>query len=1036
MEFLLLGPLVVRRGGDVVPVQRGKQRTLLAALLLQANQVVEVDELLKALWDKSQPPSAQVTLQNYVKRLRQALGDGDRSLISTQPRGYQVRAASDELDLSRFQELLSAAQSAARNGSWPAAARQASGALALWRGNPLADVESQLLVRRDVPRLAELRLQAQETRINAELRLGRQAELVDELRQLTAAHPLRERYWGLLMLALSRSGRQADALATYRKARTVLVNELGSEPGAALRAVHQRVLAGDFGADAEGRAGLAGSGYTRPGYAQSAVPRQLPAPVSHFTGRTAELVELNQLASQAGEHGPVLISAIGGAGGVGKTALAVHWAHQVTSRFPDGQLYVNLRGYDPGPPVRPGDVLAGFLRALGVPGQEIPADDDERAARYRSLLAGRRMLVVLDNASDVEQVRPLLPGAASCVTVVTSRDSLSGLVIRDGARRVGLGLLPPADAVGLLRDLIGVRADADPAAAEALAGQCCRLPLALRVAAELAASRPEAPLADLVTELADQQRRLDLLEADGDPRTAVRAIFSWSYQYLDPPAARAFRLLGLHPGPDWDPFAAAALTGSTLAQARALLNQLALAHLVQPAGRGRLAMHDLLRAYAAELADREDSEPEQRQAVTLLLDYYLQATAAAMDALFPGERHRRPRVPAPAGPAPQVTDAAAARAWLETERASLVTATGHAAQGDWSGHATRLAHTLFRYLDVGGYYAEAATVHGNALQAARRAGDRAAEGTAWCNLGAIGLRQGDSQRALGDYDRALALFREVGDATGQARALSNLGSVEVGLCRYQEAAAHLGQSCEQFRAAGDQVGLGLALIGLGLIGLRQGHYDLAASQLREAVAAGQAVGDCGVQADALDNLGVVELAQGRYEQSADYIRKALAVARQHRHRFCEAHALADLGRLEVCRGRYDHAARHLRQALALTREIGERQTELEVLGTTGELLIATGRPDEAMHRYAVAAALAVEIGDAYEEARARDGLGHAHHTLGNLSQARRHWQEALQRYARIGSPAADQIRDRLSSQDGTAFPAEPEQPAPDPAATV
>jgi DNA-binding SARP family transcriptional activator/Tfp pilus assembly protein PilF len=1010
MEFLLLGPLVVRRGGDVVPVQRGKQRTVLAALLLQANQVVEVDELLKVLWDKSQPPSAQVTLQNYVKRLRQALGDGDRSVISTRPRGYEIRASSDELDLSRFQELLSGAQSAARSGSWPAAARQASEALALWRGNPLADVESKLLLQRDVPRLAELRLQAQETRINAELRLGRHAELVDELRQLTAAHPLRERYWGLLMLALSRSGRQADALATYRQARTVLVDELGSEPGTALRAVHQRVLAGDFGTDAEGRAGTAPPAYTR-----SAVPRQLPVPVSHFTGRTAELAELDQLASQAGQHGPVLISAIGGAGGVGKTALAVHWAHQAAPRFPDGQLYVNLRGYDPGQPARPGDVLAGFLRALGVPGQEIPADHDERAARYRSLLAGRRMLIVLDNASDVEQVRPLLPGAASCVAVVTSRDSLSGLVIRDGARRVGLDLLPPADAVGLLRDLIGSRADADPVAAEALAGQCCRLPLALRVAAELAASRPEAPLADLVTELADQQRRLDLLEADGDPRTAVRAIFSWSYQYLDPPAAGAFRLLGLHPGPDWDPYAAAALTGSTLAQARALLNQLVLAHLVQPAGRGRLAMHDLLRAYAAELAVRDHTGQEQREAVTRLLDYYLRTAAAAVDALFPSERHRRPRVPVPAGPAPQMTDAAAARVWLETERASLVTATGHAAEGGWADHATRLPQILFRYLDVGGYYAEAATVHGNALQAARRVGDRAAEGTAWCNLGAIGLRQGDNQRALGDYDRALTLFREAGDATGQARALSNLGNVEVGLCRYQEAAEHLSQSCDQFRAAGDQVGLGLALIGLGLIGLRQGRYDLAARHLREAVTAGQDSGDCGLRADALDNLGVVELAQGRYEQSADYIRKALAAARRDRHRFCEAHALADLGRLEVCRGRYDHAARHVRQALALTRDIGDRQTELEVLGTTGELLIATGRPDEAMHQFAAAAALAVEIGDAYEEARAHDGLGHAHDTLGNLSQARRHWQEALQRYARIGSPAADRIRERLGS---------------------
>ncbi len=455
LEFCLLGPVVVRCGGVAVPVPRGRQRAVLALLLLNAGRVVSVGEIAETLWGPAPPPSASATVRNYVKRLRRGLGNADQARIVTRSPGYMIRVDPGELDVSRFEVLLDGARNSARGGSWEAAADQARAALALWRGGPLADVESEALALREVPRLAELRLQAAELRADAELRLGRHGVVVAELERMTAAHPLREHLHALLMLALYRDGRQAEALAAYQHARRVVVDERGTEPGAELRELHRQLLTTgpvlpglESGLLPPGDARLAGA---RP---RPAVPRELPGPVRQFVGRAAELAELTGMLERAAQRPRTLvISAIAGMPGVGKTALAMQWAHQVADRFPDGQLHVNLRGYDPGQPMSATDALAGFLRSLGVAEQDIPAEAGERAARYRSLLAGRRMLIMIDNAGDVEQVRPLLPGSPSCVAVVTSRDALAGLVARDGARRLDLGLLPPAEAVGLLRAL-------------------------------------------------------------------------------------------------------------------------------------------------------------------------------------------------------------------------------------------------------------------------------------------------------------------------------------------------------------------------------------------------------------------------------------------------------------------------------------------------------------------------------------------------------------------------------------------------------
>jgi len=443
---------------------------------------------------------------------------------------------------------------------------------------------------------------------------------------------------------------------------------------------------------------------------------------------------------------------------------------------------------------------------LGVAGADIPPEVDERAAAYRSLLDGRRILIVLDNASTIEQVRPLLPGTPSALVVVTSRDALAGLVARDGARRLDLDLLPPQDAVVLLEALIGGRVAAEPDAAAALAGECVRLPLALRVAAELAAARPATPLAALVEELADQQRRLELLDAGGDPRTAVRAVFSWSYLHLPAEVARAFRLLGLHPGPDFDLYAAAALTDTSGKRAQRLLDLLARAHLVQPASPGRYGMHDLLRAYATHLVAGEDSEAERQAASTRLFDHYLATAAAAMDTLVPAEQHRRPRVPPTGTPSPLVADPPEARAWLDVERATLTAVTAHTAFRGWHGYTTRLATTLSRYLDTGGHYPDALTIHTHALHAARHTSDRSAEAHALGSLGAVYLRQSRYEQAADHLQQSLTLACEIGDRNGEAVALGNLGLVYQRQGRYEQAADHHHRSLTLFCDIDDRAG--------------------------------------------------------------------------------------------------------------------------------------------------------------------------------------------------------------------------------------
>jgi DNA-binding SARP family transcriptional activator len=907
-EFLVLGPLSVRMDGTPVPIRAAKRRAVLAALLLRANHVVPVDSLAEVLWGEDLPPAARSGVQNYVMRLRQALGPAG-SRIVTQPRGYLIRVEPGELDLDRFEGLLRGARTAAQEGKWTEAAEQAAAALVLWRGEPLADQGSDLLVAREGLRLSELRLQALEARINAELQLGRPGEVIGELRQLAAENPLRERLHGLLMLALYQDGRQAEALAAYQRARNVLNDELGTEPGPDLRQLHQQILTADP-AVAPTVTGPLAPAPTLP------VPRQLPAAVVGFTGRAAELAALNGMLDRAEAPGTVVISAIGGTAGVGKTALALHWAHQVADNFPDGQLHVDLRGYDPGTPTTPEAAVRGFLDALGVPPERVPTDPQAQAGLYRSLLAGRRMLIVLDNAVDERQVRPLLPASPSSLVLVTSRSQLEGLAAADGARLISLDVLSHAEAVQLLASRLGAgRAAAEPTAVDRIASLCACLPLALAVAAARAVARPRFPLAALADELADSAGRLDALDG-GDPVTSMRAVFSWSTRQLSSEAARMFRLLCLHPGPDISVAAGASLAGCPIRQARRLLGELARAHLVAERVPGRYAFHDLLRAYAAEQGDASDSQDDRDAAIGRVLDYYLHTAARANLLLDPA---RDPVVLAPLRPgaaAGQPADYPQAMEWFEAEHQVLLATVTLADNSGFDGHSWRLTWAMADFLHIRGYWQDWAATQRTALAAASRLGDTAAQALS-------GRLLADACRDLGDYAEAgrryafsLALCQRLGDRLGEAKVQHGLGLLAGLEERYADALKHSEQALRLFQAIGDKASQARALNNVGWYHGVLGHYEQARALCRRSLTLYTETGDRRFEGSAWDSLGYAEHRLGNLAEAAVCYQRALSIARDTSDRHAEADILSHLGDIRDAAGDVALARQAWQQALA------------------------------------------------------------------------------------------------------------------------
>jgi tetratricopeptide (TPR) repeat protein len=704
--------------------------------------------------------------------------------------------------------------------------------------------------------------------------------------------------------------------------------------------------------------------------AQVRVQDRLPQGLAGFTGRTAELDRLRH-ALRHGQHNgsAVVISAIAGMAGIGKTQLAIHAGHLLTRerRF-DRVLFVNLRGFhvDPAqPPADPVAVLDGFLRLLGVPGQQIPHDLPARAAAYRNRLAGTRTLVVLDNAADAEQVRPLLPETSGCLALVTSRRSLTDL---HPAVHLTVDVFAPEEALAFLAQAAsGVPVGPDPNAAARIAHRCGYLPLALGLVAGHIRATPGWTLTEHADRLDERHhgRRLD---------TGVELALDLSYRHLPTDRQRLLRLAALHPGQDLDAHAAAALADTDLPTAHAHLDHLRRDHLLQQAAPGRHTFHDLIRAYATGRANDEDPPSARRAALTRLFDHYLATAATAMDILHPAEAHRRPRIPPPGTHTPALTDRDTAHAWLDTERPALVAVVAHTATHGWPSHTTRLSTILYRYL-AGGRHADALTVHEHAHHAAHHTGDRTGQAHALDHLGATYLQLGRPGPAANRFRAALRLFRQAGDPVGEAHALLGLGIVETQLGRYGPATDHLQHALILYAQASDRTGEASALVNLGNIAARLTHHRTA----------------------------------------ADHFEQALVLFRQAGDRTGEARTLANLGVTHTHLGWSEPAADHLEQALALCRKARDRTGEAGALNGLGEAAHTAGRPADALTHHTAAHTIATDIGGLHQQARAHTGLGHAHHTLNNPTLARHHYQHALTLYTHLGVPEADQIRTHLTT---------------------
>lgn len=921
MWFGLLGPLlVVGHSGEELAVAAARQRTLLAALLLHANRPVSHDLLADAVWDGAPPEGHAATLRSYVMRLRRALGCAAGARVVTRDPGYLIRLDDSELDVSRFEALCREADSALRAGAWAGASRAASEALALWRGVPLADVPSQVLRDAWLPRLEQLRVQAVEWRVEAELRLGHHEQLVPVVRELAAQYPLRENLHVALMRALAGAGQRAQALDAYQRARRVLVDDLGIEPGAELREVHRRILAGDLD-PAPGRPVAVRGGRL--------VARQLPAAVRYFAGRARELKTLSGLLDAYGPaRSAVVISAIGGTAGIGKTALAIHWAHQVVDRFPDGQLYVNLHGFDPGrAPMPAAEAIRGFLDALDVAPDRIPPTVDAQSALYRSLLAGKRVLVVLDNARDAEQVRPLLPGSPGCFVIVTSRNQLTGLVAADGAHPLRLDLLTTDEARQFLQQRLGKdRTAADTGPVDDIIHRCARLPLALAIVAARAATEPHLSLATLADKLRDSRSTLDAFDG-GDAPTDLEAIFSWSYRQLSPAAARLFRLLGLHPGHDITAQAAASLAALPPAQVPILLTELVRASLLVEPVTGRYTCHDLLRAYAAGLAHGLDTEDDRRTATQRILDHYLH-TAYAADRLLQPTRDPIAVAAPQAGvtPAPP-TDAEQALNWFTAEHAVLLAAVDHAAATGFDTHAWQLAWTLADFLDRCGFWHDFAATGRTAVAAALRLGDPHAQVRAYLLLGHACTKLGHVDEAQIHLRHAAELCGRIGDRIGEAHVRFNLAQMLEQQGRHAEALDHTRQALDLYRSAGHRPGQAASLNCLGWLHAQLGDYPSALAACEQALELLKEIDDRDRQASTYDSLGYIHHHLGHHAEAVTCYRQALDTFHDSGDRYQEAATLNNLGDTHLAAGDPDAARDAWRQALTILSDLNHADAE-------------------------------------------------------------------------------------------------------------
>lgn len=1026
MEFEVLGPLRLRSGKGTQQLGR-LQRRMLGVMLVHANSAVSTDRLIQAMWGDTQQGPLQHRLHVHVNRLRQSLSDANRLVLG--PGGYQLTVQPGELDAERFETLADEAAEVADHDP-DRCADLLRKALELWRGEPYEGFDLPELSA-EIQRLNDRRLVALETRYAAELSCGRHELVAGQLGALIEQFPLRERLHELRMEAHYLAGRQADALDAYQHARRVLVDELGVDPGSGLRELEARVLAGEVPDAGAAHAASDPSAATTspvppaPVMPSAVVPAQLPRQPGPFIGRTDNLADLDLFGSHSehasdgdgGDGTDGLLVVISGSAGVGKTALALRWSHQRAVNYPDGQLYVDLRGHGPDKPLAPAEVQMRFLRALGVQGHAIAEPGDERTAQFRSHLANRQLLVLLDNARDVAQVRPLLPGMASALVVVTSRNALTGLTVLDGALRLTLDRLKVEDADALMADRLGERYE--PKLAQTLIDGCARLPLALRIAAERIREHPGVMAGQLATEIADQHARLDVLDAGDDVHASLRAVFSWSYRDLDPVPARLFRAFGLHPGNDVGDRALAALLDADLTATRQAVDVLVRAHLVEVIGTGRYRLHDLLWSYATELTQAVDPPAERGAAFRRMCGLYLNTTRRTIETAMArdldsdhehGQDRHRNHGPESSRSAAStmcvLADRDEAFQWLDTERNNLILLADAAAQ-DQPAVTIELSNLLHDFLDVRSYFDCAEHLHAGALKVAGARGEVAAEAAALRGLGKGDLRRARYGRAEQRLHASLMLDRQLADDDRLATGLSWLAEAYSANGRPLEAISHLEQAIELHPDPTDP-GYVRLLVNLGLIYQRLGRHEAAFSSLNDALTAAQNTQDRQQQAYARAYLVEVCRDTGASEQALEHGRRALALVREDRNHSLEAVVTTGLGTVYGLMGDPVAARTHHLRALDIAHALDIHDLTARIHRALAGMHADADELTDAARCYRSALAYVV-TGPWHEAAPAHAGLGDVLARLGDHHRAAEQWRRARDLYRAVGHIAADRF---------------------------
>lgn len=975
MEFRILGPVEFWSREQRHDLGWARERHVLAILLMTPGKPVSVDSLIHKVWDNTPPARARDRLYSHIARLRGRLHGIDEGVRLRHGSGaYFLETDPENIDYHRFRTLRSQARAVTESGDTNHAFRLYREANQLWRGEPLAGLYGSWAVRTRQKLEGEL-LGSTIDRIELELLLGRPTDLVSELYELINRFQFDEKLVELLMLALYRSGRQTEALNTYRQVRRRLVDDLGTEPGPGLQAVHQRILQGDSTLLPQ----------PRPGVQRDAPPNNLPRDIYTFTGR---IPELSRLTGERTRKDGVTVLAIDGMAGVGKTALAVHLAHRLADDYPDGLLYLNLHGHDAQhEAMDPATALDRLLRVLGAPAPGIPSSLDERATVWRTELARRRVLIVLDDATGHDQIRHLLPGVPGCLVVVTSRRRLAGL---DDIQSLSLDVLSPEDGATLLGRVIGPQRALQADDVASVVQLCGYLPLAIQLVGNRLRHRPAWSAADLAMLLGRADRRLAEIRAGNREITVA---FELSFHGLDEGQRRAFRRLGLHPGADLTPECASALLGCGRANAEKLLDDLLDHHLIAEPRRGRYRFHDLIGEYARLLSDQE---PETQRTETLrrVLDYYLSIADTADRLLYPHrtrspvEGFRPPRLH------PGIDTAEQALAWLDAELDNLLLVVRHAANHGWTEHAALFAHVLGGYLDVWGHWAEGADLHARAATAWREMGDQPGMARALADLSVVRWRTGQHDEALELAAEALPIQRAVNDEWAVADLLDHSGLVHWHRSEYDVALGYFEQALQSRRRIADRYGQARSLNHIAIIHWHRGNYIEAARRLREAFTMYQQYGDRRGQQIALNNIGNIEVQLGRYAEALRYYEEAAAL-HPHMGPQHEAMWLNNVANAYQHLGRYTDALEHYRKALRAYREIGDRRCEADALNNIGSCYGRMGRDGEALIHHQKALSISIEISERYEESQALRDIGTVHHRANRYEVALAYYEKAL-----------------------------------------